>query len=613
MAISSTPVKSNAIPHWVARHPIFEKEVRGMTIDLAESKKQGLLPGELLNPHGMRIELKRLLHRASRLTLEQIRHGPPGSTADRLSRALAGYRAWRSGNVSYVVKICSHFPEFSSFFDAEGRMLDQVKFHGFLNEIARSHFNKEQDDVINNARYEANDRSRRLTVLQQMSMAWRSCNRRIALTDVLPPEPSPTAPAPRHLDPSPIISTTTSPDTTSTSPSPISSSICSSSNDGAYSSSNGSCTNIGTNDNSPTSSSHDDGDSLTQAAAYLAQYWRQVFARGRTIQAACDHLLDHVPRDLPDYDWSIVVQHFEEAIDHFSSSAPGPDGIPFSALATVGKEFAAVLFEIFSVTGVNYKNVPEDFNEATMVFLPKGTDPNDSGTSAAREPGATRPLTLSNTDSKVFSRVLSFKMAGFATMVVHEAQRGFVRGRYITDNVLEIEGIALSQVAHTESSVALIGFDIKAAFPSLSHVYMWQALTRDGIPTHIVKALKALYHKHRVVLRLAGRIYSGFDIFAGIKQGCPSSGTIFAFALDPFIRYLLHKLPPPALHVRAFADDLGAILVDVLKNFRPLAVAFALLKLATCLAVHPAKTQLALLTNGAGIDVTQVLHEAGGD
>jgi hypothetical protein len=89
-----------------------------------------------------------------------------------------------------------------------------------------------------------------------------------------------------------------------------------------------------------------------------------------------------------------VIHHFEEAIDNYSASAPGPDGIPFSALAIVGKEFAEVLFEIFSKAGANYKDIPDDFNEATMVFLPKGTEPSDSASSAARDPGATRPLTL---------------------------------------------------------------------------------------------------------------------------------------------------------------------------------------------------------------------------
>ena len=566
MPINMSPVKSNAIPHWIVRHPVFEGEAKRLMADLMESKERGLIPTDGQDPHGMRDEMKQLLHRAGRSSIEQLRHGPPGTTADRLSRALAGYRSWRSGQREYLYKLCARFPELGSHFDkTSGDILNHTRFHDFLGRLAKEHYNKELEDATDSTKSDANDRSRKITLIQQLSMAWRTCSRRIALTDILPPEPN---------NPAEIATASTT-----------------------------------TSDTSSTLTTHP----VTQAAAYLAQYWRQVFAAGRTVQAACDHLLWHAPGSLPDHDWDVGIHHFEEAIDNRSSSAPGPDGIPFGALANIGKEFAEVLHKIFMKASVNYKDLPPDFNEALMVFLPKGADPRDSATSAAREPGATRPLTLSNTDSKVYSRVLNSKMASYAPLVIHEAQRGFVRGRSITDNIIEIEGIALSQVAHCESSVALIGFDIKAAFPSLSHYYMWKVLARYGIPRNIVQALKALYYKHRVVLRMAGKIFPGFDIFSGIKQGCPSSGTIFAFALDPFIRYLLLKIPPPALHIRAFADDLGAVLIDVLRNFRPLAVAFALLRLAACLAVHPAKTQIALLTNGDGIDLQRTLVEAGGE
>jgi hypothetical protein len=110
MPINLSPVRSNAIPHWVARRPVFENEVRGMMVDLIESKRKGLIPEDLLTPHGKREELKRLLHNAGKSALDQIRHGPPDSTADRLSRTLAGYRAWRSGNIGLLAKICSNFP-----------------------------------------------------------------------------------------------------------------------------------------------------------------------------------------------------------------------------------------------------------------------------------------------------------------------------------------------------------------------------------------------------------------------------------------------------------------------------------------------------------------------
>ena len=170
-----------------------------MMHDLTESKAKGLLPDDVNHPHGMRDEIKKLLHYAKKQSLEHIRHGPPGSTADRLSRALAAYRAWRSGSFKYLAELCGHFPELGAHFDADrGLMVSHTKFHTFLNTMAQAHYNKEQEDAIRNTQNDAKDRNRKLTIIQQLSLAWRACSRRISLTDVLPPEPSSAEPAPRR-------------------------------------------------------------------------------------------------------------------------------------------------------------------------------------------------------------------------------------------------------------------------------------------------------------------------------------------------------------------------------------------------------------------------------
>ena len=67
---------------------------------------------------------------------------------------------------------------------------------------------------------------------------------------------------------------------------------------------------------------------LEQAAAYLAQYWSQVFAKGRTVQMAIDRLLAFVPANLPEHNWELQVADFKAALLCYASSAPGPDGIP---------------------------------------------------------------------------------------------------------------------------------------------------------------------------------------------------------------------------------------------------------------------------------------------
>ena len=99
---------------------------------------------------------------------------------------------------------------------------------------------------------------------------------------------------------------------------------------------------------------------------------------------------------------------------------------------------------------------------------------------------------------------------------------------------------------------------------------------------------------------------------ARLWKGCPSSGSLFALALDPFLRYIYNGIPQQ-LSLRAFADDMGCLLVDLTANFHRLAAGFASLALATCLQVHPAKTQLCLLLNPQQDELGDILQMAWGD
>ena len=114
-------------------------------------------------------------------------------------------------------------------------------------------------------------------------------------------------------------------------------------------------------------------------------------------------------------------------------------------------------------------------------------------------------------------------------------------------------------------------------------------------------------------MKIGGRLFHGLQIGVGIKQGCPSSGSLFALALDPFLRYLLNRIPPPRLEVRAFADDLGAILRGFKYRFGTPAAAFGLLKLAACLEIHPAKTQLCMILNPKNEDIGEFLPRVKGE
>ena len=64
---------------------------------------------------------------------------------------------------------------------------------------------------------------------------------------------------------------------------------------------------------------------------------------------------------------------------------------------------------------------------------------------------------------------------------------------------------------------AIILFDFRAAFPSLSIEFLMAALETIGVPQAPRNLIAALYHSQICRLSLAGATYDGFDISSGIR------------------------------------------------------------------------------------------------
>eukprot|EP00972_Heterocapsa_arctica_P104008 15328747-Heterocapsa_arctica.AAC.1 len=72
-------------------------------------------------------------------------------------------------------------------------------------------------------------------------------------------------------------------------------------------------------------------------------------------------------------------------------------------------------------------------------------------------------------------------------------------------------------------------------------------------------------------------------ITSGIKQGCPSSGSLWCILFDPVIRMLHALIEEMGGALAAFADDLGMSLKDVVAALVRLVPMFDILSLATSL------------------------------
>jgi hypothetical protein len=107
----------------------------------------------------------------------------------------------------------------------------------------------------------------------------------------------------------------------------------------------------------------------------------------------------------------------------------GPNRIPnemYKVMPVVfAKEFAALVNESIKAKRIKKGQLPKSFLEGDISMLYKKGDRED--------PRNYRPITLLNTDYKIFTRVLSKRMLGVVHEFVSETQKGFVPDVLIAD------------------------------------------------------------------------------------------------------------------------------------------------------------------------------------
>ena len=120
------------------------------------------------------------------------------------------------------------------------------------------------------------------------------------------------------------------------------------------------------------------------------------------------------------------------------------------------------------------------------------------------------------------------------------------------DNVLAIDFESM-RVSLKHERGMLVLFDFEAAFPFMSHQFMWECLSHASVPSSILNLIKCLYHNNSHMLRLKGEVFPSLTASNGVRQGCPLSPVLFVLCIDVLLR-CLKRLVAQSL-INAYADD----------------------------------------------------------
>ena len=228
--------------------------------------------------------------------------------------------------------------------------------------------------------------------------------------------------------------------------------------------------------------------------------------------------------EMLDLDGEITLEECETILNTFQNGkSPGDDG--YTA------EFYKQFFSLLGQDLVNSFNAAFDIGEMSVsqrrgviTLLPK----EDSNLSLLSN---WRPITLLNTDYKIASKVIAKRIERVLPSIIHPDQTGFMKGRYIGQNIRLINDI-IQQTELQKIPGILLFLDFQKAFDTLEWSFIQHTLNLFNFGNSIKKWISAFYTNSESSVLNNGFCTNYFKLSRGVRQRCPLSPCLFILAAE---------------------------------------------------------------------------------
>ena len=230
-----------------------------------------------------------------------------------------------------------------------------------------------------------------------------------------------------------------------------------------------------------------------------------------------------------------------------SRSAQGSDGLTSDLYKTQKEFFVPILTKLFNdIYETSY--VPPSFEQAIIKVIPKKPNVYDIGNF--------RPISLINTDQKILSHILAFRLKKVLDILIGPHQTAHLTNRNIKISLMKLQTFA-SEMSKREGIVAL---DFNKAFDKVDRNYMMELIRRLPIDCQTKNIIEKMYENTRALVKVGGIFSAPFKTQTGIRQGCPMSALVFNLAIEPLLQRIQRsKLIKSSQKTKsiAFADDIS--------------------------------------------------------
>ena len=276
--------------------------------------------------------------------------------------------------------------------------------------------------------------------------------------------------------------------------------------------------------------------------------------------------LDETDKEL--LDAPITVSELEEALKFLNTnSAPGCDGLT----PLFYKYFSETLRLPF------YNNIIESTEtellslsqrRSLITLLPKSEDKEQ-----LRNISNHRPISLTTTDYKIYSKVLATRLQNVIHKLINDDQVGYIKGRNINDHIRFIDDlINFSKI--TNKSGLLVSLDYRKAFDTVCKKSIIASLKKFNFGPVFIKYVATIINGSEASIKNAGWISKWFPTTKGVRQGCNLSPLLFILVVEllaikirsnPNIKSILQEteIYNNETKFSQYADDLSLYLKDI--------------------------------------------------
>ena len=180
-----------------------------------------------------------------------------------------------------------------------------------------------------------------------------------------------------------------------------------------------------------------------------------------------------------------------------------------------------------------------------------------------------RPITLLNTDYKIAAKALARRIEKVLPGIINSDQTGFIKGRYIGENIRLISDI-MDYTKSENLPGILLSLDFTKAFDTLECPYINRVLDILNCREGVKRWISIFYANIETAVLNNGFATKWFKPSRGVRQGCPLSPYLFVLGVEILAAKIRQNSLVKGINlfgnevkISQFADDTNLFCADV--------------------------------------------------